>query len=64
MVKASGMPLALLILSALPAAAQTSVVTQSYDTARAGANTNETILTPENCADTRWRGVRRGAVVS
>src|SRR5438132_12908640 len=29
-------------------AAQTNVVTQHYDNARTGANTNETILTPSN----------------
>jgi len=48
MAKESGILLALLLVSALPATAQTSVVTQNYDTARTGANTNETILTPEN----------------
>ena len=46
--KASGILLALLLVRALPATAQTSVVTQNYDTARTGANTNETILTPQN----------------
>src|SRR5437660_9099540 len=48
MAKASGILLALLLVRALPATAQTSVVTQNYDTARTGANTNETILTPQN----------------
>jgi LysM repeat protein len=39
---------ATLLLCASSAAAQTSVVTQHYDIARTGANTNETILTPSN----------------
>ena len=48
MAKASELVLASLLLSALPAMAQTSVVTQNYDNARTGANTNEAILTPWN----------------
>src|ERR1700687_3314758 len=39
---------ATLLLCASSGAAQTSVVTQHYDIARTGANTNETILTPAN----------------
>jgi len=44
----SGLSLPALFLIGWTATAQISVVTQHYDIARTGANTNETILTPNN----------------
>jgi len=45
---------ALVFIFAAAAAAQTNVVTQHYDTARTGANTNETLLTPANVNQTQF----------
>jgi hypothetical protein len=45
---------ALVLIFAAAAAAQTNVVTQHYDNARTGANTNETLLTPANVNQTQF----------
>src|SRR5260370_37769217 len=45
---------ALVFIFAAAAAAQTNVVTQHYDTARTGANTNETQLTPTDVNQTQF----------
>src|SRR5271169_2795068 len=44
----------LLLISTIPAASQISVLTQHYDNARTGQNTQETVLTPANVNPTQF----------
>jgi Malectin domain/Legume lectin domain/Chitobiase/beta-hexosaminidase C-terminal domain/Fn3 associated len=42
------------LLTSVPLSAQTSILTQHYDTARTGQNTTETVLTPSNVNSTSF----------